>query len=249
MRLQKLAHEARAISESCVIVAETLELLRKMVEPGLMTIELENVAVRHITKRGGQPSFKGYQGFPGAICVSIDDEIVHGIPGKRRLQNGNIVSIDVGVLKKGFHGDAAITVPVGNVGKDIQNLLNVTEEALYAGVYMARAGNRVGDISAAVQQTVEKEGLSVVRELVGHGIGRELHEDPKIPNYGYPGSGMRLREGMTLAIEPMVNQGTYRISVLSDQWTIVTDDGKPSAHFEHTVLVTHGDPELLTRCS
>ena len=246
MRLQKLGHEIKAISESCRIVAETLDLLEKMVKPGLATVELESAAVRHIKKRGGSPSFKGYLGFPGAICVSIDEEIVHGIPGRRRLRNGSIVSIDVGVFKNGFHGDAALTVPVGNIDEDVQRLLDVTEAALYAGIAEARPGKRMGDVSAAVQDTVEREGFSVVRELVGHGIGRKLHEEPKIPNFGYPGSGLRLKDGMTLAIEPMVNQGTFRIKVLDDQWTIVTEDGKPSAHFEHTVLVTRGHPELLT---
>ncbi len=246
MRLQKLGHEIKAISESCRIVAETLDLLEKMVKPGLATVELESAAVRHIKKRGGSPSFKGYLGFPGAICVSIDEEIVHGIPGRRRLRNGSIVSIDVGVFKNGFHGDAALTVPVGNIDEDVQRLLDVTEAALYAGIAEARPGKRMGDVSAAVQDTVEREGFSVVRELVGHGIGRKLHEEPKIPNFGYPGSGLRLKDGMTLAIEPMVNQGTFRIKVLDDQWTIVTEDGKPSAHFEHTVLVTRGNPELLT---
>jgi methionyl aminopeptidase len=244
--LQKLDYEITAIAESCKIVAETLELLAEIVEPGMKTSALEKRAVQHIKARGAVPSFKGYMGYPGAICISINDEVVHGIPGDRVVEEGDIVSFDVGAYKNGFHGDSALTVAVGDISADKRRLMEVTEESLFAGISKARAGNRVGDISAEVQKIVEREGFSVVKELVGHGIGRNLHEDPKVPNYGHPGTGMRLKKGMTIAIEPMVNIGSPDIFVLDDEWTIVTRDGSPSAHFEHTVLITDGEALILT---
>ncbi|HLA00360.1 MAG TPA: type I methionyl aminopeptidase, partial [Thermodesulfovibrionales bacterium] len=196
---------------------------------------------------GGVPAFKGYRGYPASICTSVNDEVIHGIPSKRFLQEGDILSIDLGVYKDGFYGDGAVTIPVGKIVPALQRLLRVTEESLYIGIMNAIVGNRVSDISYAIQRHVESNGFSVVKAFVGHGIGRELHEDPQIPNFGSPGRGPRLREGMTLAIEPMVNLGSHEVVVLNDGWTAVTSDGKPSAHFEHTVLVTPDEPRILTK--
>jgi methionyl aminopeptidase len=192
------------------------------------------------------PAFKGYRGYPASICTSLNDEVIHGIPSKRVLQEGDIFSIDLGVYKEGFFGDGAVTIPVGQIAPALERLLKVTEESLYIGIMNAIVDNRVSDISYAIQKHVESNGFSVVKAFVGHGIGRELHEDPQIPNFGPPGRGPRLREGMTLAIEPMVNLGSHEVVVLKDGWTAVTADGKPSAHFEHTVLVTSEGPRILT---
>jgi methionyl aminopeptidase len=218
-----------------------------MVKPGLTTTDVESFADAYIKELGGVPAFKGYRGYPGSICTSLNDEVIHGIPSKRVLQEGDILSIDLGVYKNGFFGDGAITIPVGQIAPALERLLRVTEESLYIGIMNAIVGNRVSDVSYAIQRHVESHGFSVVKAFVGHGIGRELHEDPQIPNFGPPGRGPRLREGMTLAIEPMVNLGSHEVFVLDDGWTAVTADGKPSAHFEHTVLVTSEGPRILTK--
>jgi methionyl aminopeptidase len=244
--------EVAQIRESCRIVAEVLALIGTQVRPGVSTRELDVMAEEYIRSQGGEPAFKGYGHdrqnlFPGTLCISVDEQVVHGIPDGRILKEGEIVSIDVGVRKKGYFGDAAKTFPVGVVTEEKQRLLRVTEESLYAALAQARAGNRLHDVSAAVQEHVEAAGFSVVRDLVGHGIGRHLHEEPPIPNYGMRGTGPLLQEGMALAIEPMVNAGGYRVQVESDGWTVTTVDGKPSAHFEHTVIVRQGEPEILTR--
>ena len=247
----KSPEEVECMRESCRIVAEVLRLLKDLIRPGVTTSELDKIAEEFIRSEGAEPAFKGYGSdkrnlFPASLCISIDDEVVHGIPGTRKLQEGEIVSIDVGVKKSNFYGDGAWTFHVGRIGDDKVRLMQVTEESLYKGIEKARAGNRVHDISAAVQQYVEGAGFSVVRDLVGHGVGRNLHEEPPIPNFGEAGTGPVLTKGMTLAIEPMVNFGTYRVRMDSDGWTIRTADGMPSAHFEHTVLVTDNGPEILT---
>ncbi len=238
--------------ESGRIVAEVLALVGGAVRAGVTTAELDSLAEEYIRAQGGEPAFKGYGHdrnnlFPATLCVSLDDEVVHGFPSGRPLEEGQVVSIDVGVLKGGFYGDGAMTFAVGRVGEEPKRLLRVTEEALYRGIAEARAGNRLHDISAAVQQHVEAAGFSVVRDLVGHGIGRSLHEEPAVPNFGQQGTGVVLQEGMVLAIEPMVNAGTYRVKVDADGWTVRTEDGKPSAHFEHTVVIRNGEAEILTR--
>lgn len=236
------------------IVAKVLEAIRERVRPGITTGELDELAERIIRAEGAIPSFKGYDGgsdrppFPATICASVDNEVVHGIPSRQRvLEEGQILSVDVGAIYQGYHGDAAITVPVGKVSDLARRLLEVTEGALYAGIAAARAGNRLGDISHAIQSYVESRGFSVVREYTGHGIGREMHEGLQVLNFGEPGRGVRLRAGMTLALEPMVNVGDWRTKVLPDGWTVVTYDGSLSAHFEHTILVRDGEAEILTR--
>jgi methionyl aminopeptidase len=228
-----------------------LRLLGPLVKPGVSTIELDAAAEEFIRMRGGEPAFKGYGTdkrnlFPASICASVDDEVVHGIPGTRVLAEGEIISIDVGVRKDGYFGDGAWTFAVGAIGAEKARLMRVTEESLMKGIGRTVAGNRVHDISAAIQQRVEADGFSVVRDLVGHGIGTRLHEEPAVPNFGNPGTGMVLEEGMTLAIEPMVNGGAHRVIVDRDGWTIRTADKQPSAHFEHTVLVTSGAAQILT---
>jgi len=228
------------------IVAEVLEGLAERAKPGVTTASLDSWAERLIRKRGGVPSFKGYRGYPASVCISIDEEIVHGIPGRRHLREGEIVSMDVGVIYNGYQGDAAITVGVGQIGPVAAELLRVTQEALAAGIAAARAGRRLGDVSHAIQVVAESQGYGIVRDYVGHGIGREMHEDPQIPNYGPPGQGPLLRAGMTLALEPMVTVGDYRTRVLENMWTVVTADGSLSAHFEHTVAVTDGEAVILT---
>jgi methionyl aminopeptidase len=240
------------MSESNRIASEVLDLIETQVKPGVTTRELDRLAEDHIRSRGAIPAFKGYrQGnsspYPGTICASVNDEVVHGIPGERILREGDILSIDVGINKNGFFGDSARTFPVGTIDPETERLLKVTRESLFIGIGEARAGNRVHDISAAIQEYVEAAGFNVVRELVGHGIGRSLHEEPAVPNYGKRGTGMKLVDGMVLAIEPMVNSGTFRVKVLSDGWTIVTADGKPSAHYEHSVVVRNGEAEILSR--
>jgi methionyl aminopeptidase len=239
------------IRESCKIVAETLQLVKKYVRPGVTTKELDQIAEDYILSNNAIAAFKGYSqggaaGFPAAICASVDDEIVHGIPGNRVLKNGEIISIDVGVKKNGYFGDAALTVPVGEISEEKRKLMEVTEKSLYLGIEQAVSDNKVHDISAAVQEYVEANGFSVVRELCGHGVGKFLHEDPSIPNYGKRGTGPRLKRGMTIAIEPMVNAGDYFVKTAPDDWTVLTADGTPSAHFEHTVLVSNDKPEILT---
>lgn len=247
MIILKSPEEIEKIAESCRIVAKTLDALKVMVRPGITTKEIEDVADSHIRKRGGVPAFRGYRGYPASICASVNEEVIHGIPSKRVLREGDIVSIDLGVYKDGFYGDGAVTVPVGRIDPDVEKLIRITEESLYLGIEKARVGNRVSDISHAIQRHIESQGFSVVRAFVGHGIGRELHEQPQIPNFGLPGRGLRLREGMTLAIEPMVNAGGHEVLILNDGWTAVTANGKPSAHFEHTIVITIEGPRILTK--
>lgn len=246
MIILKSDRELALMREAGRIVAETLALVEKAVAPGLTTKEINDLAESYILKRGAYPSFKGYRGFPASICASVNEEVVHGIPGLRRLEEGDIISIDVGAIFEGYHGDAAITVPVGKVRPEVERLLRVTREALWLGIEKARAGGRLSDISHAIQTHAEKNGYSVVREFVGHGIGRTMHEEPQVPNYGRPGRGPRLVPGMTLAIEPMVNQGRPEVRVLANGWTVVTQDGSYSAHFEHTVAITADGPKVLT---
>jgi len=247
----KTEDEIELMRESSRIVAEVLKLLESSIVPGVTTEELDRLAEEYIRSRGGEPAFKGYGSDPGnlypaTLCTSIDDEVVHGIPGARRLGEGEIISIDVGVLKNGFYGDGARTYPVGRTTDLKERLMRVTEQSLELAVRRAVSGNHLHDISAAVQRHVEQAGFSVVRDLVGHGVGRQLHEDPPVPNYGRQGTGPILEEGMTLAIEPMVNAGSHRIRVAADGWTVLTRDQSSSAHFEHTVVVRSGDPEILT---
>ena len=238
--------EIEYIRQSCRIVAELIQYLREIVKSGVTTRWLDQEAEQFIVKRGADPAFKNYNGFPSSICSSINEEVIHGIPGDYKLQEGDIVSIDVGVNKAGYFGDAAVTIPVGQISEEKRKLLQTTERALYAGIEKAVHRNHVSDISRAVQRTVEDEGFSVVRDFVGHGVGKKLHEEPPIPNYKMPGRGLQLLEGMTLAIEPMVNMGGYEVYIRDDNWTVVTKDGKPSAHFEHTILVRDGNPDILT---
>jgi methionyl aminopeptidase len=248
----KTKREIELIRESCKIVAEVLKLIGAEIKPGVTTLALDKLAEDYIRTFGGLPAFKGYGSqknnlFPATLCTSIDSAVVHGIPGKRMLKEGEIVSIDVGVKKDGYFGDGAWTFPVGEISTEKQRLLKVTEESLFKGIEKATVGNRVHDISFAVQSYVETNGFSVVRELVGHGVGKELHEPPNVPNFGKPGTGPELKNGMTLAIEPMVNCGGYQVNMESDGWTVVTRDGLPSAHFEHTIAIVDGKPEILTQ--
>jgi len=242
----KSEREIRIIRENGRIVALTLSYLKEKIKPGIKTIELDKLAEEFILKKNAIPAFKGYRGYAGNICTSINNEVVHGIPGERALKEGEIVSVDIGVLKNGFYADGAWTFPVGEISNQAKRLLEVTLESLEAGISQALAGNRLGDISNAVQSVAERNGFSVVRDLTGHGIGRQMHEDPPVPNFGSPGTGLLLKEGMILAIEPMVNAGGYEIKTLEDNWTVVTLDGSLSAHFEHTVAITQNGAEILT---
>ncbi len=228
------------------IVATVLEMLKLRVEPGMKTEELDSIAAGEAERLGAVPSFKGYHGFPANLCVSVNDEIVHGIPGRRVLQEGDIVSLDFGVIYEGFQGDSAITVGVGSISPEAEKLVETTRGSLEAGMNAARAGARLGDISVAIQQYAESRGYSVVREYTGHGIGRDMHEDPQIPNFGFPGEGPVLKKGMTIALEPMVNIGGWRTKVADNNWTVSTMDGSLSAHFEHTIAVTDNAHEVLT---
>jgi methionyl aminopeptidase len=230
-----------------LLVHDILQELKETVRPGITTAELDELAERRIREGGALPAFKGYRGYPKVLCTSINEEIVHGIPSDRKLMEGDIVGLDFGVVVEGYYGDAALTVPAGEISEPVRRLLKVTEESLELAIEKVRVGCRVSDIGAVVQQHAELHGFSVVRDFVGHGIGTALHEDPQVPNYGVPGRGPLLKEGMVLAIEPMVNEGTSRVKVLEDQWTAVTADGKNSAHFEHTVAVTSNGPWVLTR--
>jgi methionyl aminopeptidase len=242
----KTPHELDAMRRVNRMTAQVRDALAAMVRPGITTLELGNAAFELIHKLGGVSAFYGYHGFPGQICVSVNDEVVHGIPGKRVIKEGDIVSIDTGITFGGFIGDTAVTVAAGEINDEKRKLLEVTKAALDAGIAKAVAGNRLGDISHAIQTVVEASGFSVVREFVGHGIGRDMHEDPQVPNFGNPGRGPKLKAGMTLAIEPMVNIGGPKVEVLEDKWTAVTKDGSASAHFEHTVAVGLTAPEILT---
>ena len=241
--------ELKLIRLSSKIVAEVLKELSMLITPGITTGELDRTAEKMIRERGGEPAFKGYRGFPATICASVNEEIVHGIPGARILKEGDIISIDTGAKYKGYFGDSAITVSVGEISQEIQKLMMVTKTALSEAIKKARADNRLSDISHTVQSYTEKNGFSVVRDFVGHGIGSSLHEEPQIPNFGKPNQGPRLKPGMVLAIEPMVNMGTYETEIKKDNWTAVTRDGKPSAHFEHTIIITEDNPEIITSFS
>jgi len=230
------------------VVRQVLDMLRDLVAPGVSTMDLERAAEKKIRELGAKPAFKGYYDYPCVLCTSVNQEVVHGIPSEHRvLKNGDIVSIDCGVVLDGYYGDSAVTLPVGEeISPELRKLLDVTRESLYRGIEAVKIGNTLGDVGAAVQKLVEQNGFSVVREFVGHGIGTRLHEDPQVPNYGTPGHGTKLREGMVLAIEPMVNAGGPGVRVLEDKWTAVTEDGRPSAHFEHCVAVTKDGPLILT---
>jgi methionyl aminopeptidase len=245
----KSAEEIAVMREAGKIVAEVLNILTGQIMAGMKTKELDAIAAREAVKRGATPSFKGYRGYPASLCVSINDEIVHGIPGNRVIHEGDVVSLDFGVIYKDFQGDAATTVGVGQVEPRTQALMDAGRGSLEAGIRAAREGNRLGDISSAIQKHAEFMGFSVVREYTGHGIGREMHEDPLVPNFGVPGTGPVLKKGMTLALEPMLNAGNYRTRTMPDGWTVRTADGSLSVHYEHTVAITDGEAEVLTRPS
>ena len=243
----KSAEEIALMREAGKITAEVLNILTGQIMAGMKTKELDVIAAREAVKRGATPSFKGYRGYPASLCVSINDEIVHGIPGNRVIREGDVVSLDFGVIYKGFQGDAATTVGVGEVEPRARALMDAGRGSLEAGIRAAREGNRLGDISSAIQKHAEFMGFSVVREYTGHGIGREMHEDPLVPNFGVPGTGPVLKKGMTLALEPMLNAGDFRTCTMPDGWTVRTADGSLSVHYEHTVAITDGDAEVLTR--
>ncbi|RJQ48458.1 MAG: type I methionyl aminopeptidase [Nitrospiraceae bacterium] len=247
MIILKSQDEIKRMAESCLIVAKVLEGIKKEVHPGIKTAELDRYVESFIVSRGARPAFKGYRGYPASVCTSINEQVVHGIPSSIQLNEGDIVSLDIGVYYRGFYGDAALTLPVGKVSHQAERLLAATEMALYLGIEKAVPGNRLFDISAAIQRCTEEEGFSVVRNFVGHGIGRELHEEPQIPNFGKPGQGPEIREGMTLAIEPMVNAGGWEVVILDDGWTAVTKDRSLSAHFEHTIAITGDGNVILTK--
>ncbi len=236
------------MKEACRVSALALKAGGMAVEPGVTTEEIDRIIRKTIEENGGTPSFLGYGGFPASACISVNDTVIHGIPDHRVIQAGDIVSLDVGARVNGFHGDNAATFAAGDVSPEAKRLMDATRESLYEGIRAARAGNRIGDIGAAVQKYVEDRGYSVVRQFVGHGVGANLHEDPSVPNFGTPGHGIRLMPGMTLAIEPMVNAGTHEVSILRDGWTTVTKDGSLSAHFEHSIAITADGPVILTVC-
>jgi len=242
----KSPSEIAAMRRAGMVVASILKTLSKEIRSGMTTGQLDDIAVRELTRYGAIPSFKGYRGFPATVCVSINEEIVHGIPGERVIQEGDIVSLDFGAIVDGFHGDAALTIGVGSISPQAKQLLHITKSCLEAGISVARPGAHLSDISAAIQHYTESRGFSVVREYTGHGIGRQMHEEPQIPNFGPPGHGPVLRKGMTLAIEPMVNLGGWQTKVKNDGWTVVTADGSLSAHFEKTIAITDGEAEVLT---
>jgi len=248
MIILKTSEEIEIMARASRVVAETLAMLRREVRPGITTDELDRLAEQFIRSHGGTPAFKGYRNYPKTLCASINDQVVHGIPSKRALKEGDIIGLDLGATVEGFYGDSAVTVAVGKVSPRIAELLKVTEASLFAGIAQAVVGNRLSDISHAVQQHAEAAGFSVVTDFVGHGIGRQLHEEPQVPNYGKPGQGPRLQEGMVLAIEPMINMGKSGVRVLDDRWTAVTTDGSLSAHFEHTIAIqASGPPRILTQ--
>ena len=247
MVIRKSDRELALMREAGRIVAITLAHLEERIKPGITTAEMDALAREIVTKHGATPSFLGYRGFPASLCISINEELVHGLPGPRLLEEGDIVSMDFGAIYQGYHGDAAVTVAVGKISQETQRLVETTRGALEAAIAQARKGHYLGDISWAIQSYAESRGFSVVRQYVGHGIGRDMHEDPQIPNYGQPGRGILLKPGMTFALEPMVNIGSYLTRVLDDNWTVVTEDGELSAHFEHTIAITSGEPEILTR--
>jgi len=248
MIILKTPEEIEVMARASRLVAETLQHLKAHVKPGVATDELDRLAEEFIRSRGGKPAFKGYRSYPKTLCISVNDQVVHGIPSKRVLKEGDIVGLDLGAIVEGFYGDSAMTLPVGAIDSKAAELLRVTEAALYAGIEQAVVGNRLSDISHAVQERAESAGFSIVTDFVGHGIGRQLHEEPQVPNYGKPGQGPRLQAGMVLAIEPMVNMGKSDVKVLDDQWTAVTKDGSLSAHFEHTIAIQpSGPPRILSQ--
>lgn len=249
MIILKSREEIEKMRKSNAIVAEVLSEVKQMVRPGVKTLDLDRRAEELTRRKGAKPAFKGYRGYPFSLCTSINCEVVHGMPSERILKEGDILSLDFGVSFKGYCGDAAVTVPVGNVSAKARRLMDVTEKSLHLAIENARAGKRLGDVSAAVQNYVEAAGFSIVRDYVGHGIGKDLHEDPQIPNFGTKGRGIELKPGMVFAVEPMVNEGTYEVRILADDWTVVTSDGKLSAHFEHTLAITENGPEILSRLS
>ena len=242
----KNEHELECMRQACKITAAARALAGEMVKPGVSTKEIDKAVHDFIVSQGAKPSFLNYNGFPGSSCISVNSTVIHGIPCSYKLQEGDIVSVDVGAYYKGFHGDCAATYPCGAISAEAQRIIDVTKQSFFEGIRFAKRGHRVSDISHAIQTYVESNGFSVVRSFVGHGVGAQLHEEPEVPNYGKPGRGPRLLPGMTLAIEPMVNAGTYEVEVLKDHWTTVTADGKLSAHYENTVLITDGEPEILT---
>ena len=247
MIVLKTKRELDLMREACRISANALKEAGRAVEPGVSTKEIDDIVRKYIQKQGATPSFLGYGGFPASACISVNDVVIHGIPSKKQiLKKGDIVSIDIGAFIGGYHGDNAYTFACGDISKEAQALLDATKESLYEGIKAAIAGNRIGDIGNAVQTYAEARNYSVVRDFVGHGVGAKLHEDPSVPNFGTPGRGVRLLPGMTIAIEPMVNAGTYEVEILSDEWTTVTADGKLSAHFEHSVAITPDGPQILT---
>jgi methionyl aminopeptidase len=246
MVILKSPNEIEKIRQSNVIVAEILEILRKKVVPGIDTLTLDKISEELALARNAKPAFKGYRGYPYSLCTSVNQQVVHGFPSRRPLKEGDILSMDFGIFYNGYYGDAAITVPVGKVSKLARGLIETTKKALFLGIEQAVPGKRLSDISHAIQSHVEAAGFSVVRQFVGHGIGKALHEDPQIPNYGKPGMGIRLKPGMVIAIEPMVNVGSYEVRTLEDGWTTVTKDGSLSAHFEHTVAITEDGPVILS---
>ncbi len=252
MIIIKSKKEIELIKESARIVGETLQLCKAHVKEGITTYELDKIAEDYIRSQGAIPAFKGYPSgsdlpFPGTICASVNEEVVHGIPGDRKLVEGDIISIDTGAIKNGYYGDAALTVAVGKISDEKKELMEVTENALYVGIDQARVGNRIGDIGHAIEEYVNRYGFGIVRDLCGHGVGRELHEDPQIMNFGKKNTGALIKNGMTIAIEPMINLGTWRVKVKNDGWTIASADGKPSAHFEHTLAIIDGKPEILSK--
>lgn len=243
----KSEREIELLKVAGQIVGDTHKYLIPFIKPGITTKELDNLAHKYIISRGATPSFLGYEGYPGSICTSVNEEVVHGIPSNRKLKNGDIISIDIGACYKGYHGDSAWTYTVGHVNKEVSDLMKHTEESLLAGLSVIKEGARIGDIGYAVSEVAKKYNLGVVKELVGHGVGSHLHEDPDVPNYGRQGTGPVLKAGMVIAVEPMLNLGTPNIYILDDDWTIITADDKPSAHFEHTVVVTKDGYEILTK--
>ena len=248
MIVLKTGRELKVMREACRISAEALKLAGSAVEPGVTTAELDKIAEKYILSQGAVPNFKNYNGYPATACISINNEVIHGIPSKKRvIQAGDIVSIDLGAKFEGYHGDNAATFACGDVSDEAKRLMDTTRESLYEGIAAAVSGGRLGDIGAAIQQYVEKRGYSVVRQFVGHGIGTELHESPEVPNFGTKGRGIRLMPGMTLAIEPMINMGHYDVKVMPDGWTVLTKDGSISAHFEHTIVITPDGPQILTK--
>ena len=250
MIILKTPQEIAVIERASRVVALAIAFLREQVKPGVTTADLDRLAEEFITREGATPAFKGYRGYPATLCTSVNEEVVHGIPSsRRRLEEGDIIGIDVGAIVEGYYGDAAVTLPVGRISEEAARLMRVTEASLDAGLAQVRVGNRLSDISHAVQTVAEDAGYSVVTDFVGHGIGRNLHEDPQVPNFGKPGEGPRLKEGLVLAIEPMVNIGGHEVEVLSDRWTVVTRDKSLSAHFEHTIAITPDGPKVLTRAA